>query len=92
MDFSVWVAIAPMLVRLSLTLAPPPIKYCKKHHCMSPVVHIGDKAEEGLPQEVDGLLCMGGDHWYTRLEAVPVSYYPPPSSLRTVSNIALHHL
>jgi hypothetical protein len=27
---------------------------------MSPVVHIGDKAEEEPPQEGDGLLYLGG--------------------------------
>jgi hypothetical protein len=40
---------------------------------MSPAIHIGDKAEEELPQEGDGLLCLGGDHSHAGLEAVPDS-------------------
>ncbi len=55
MDFSVCVVTTRMLdLRPSLTLAPlPPIKYFEKYHHMSPVVHIGNKAEEKLPQEGD---------------------------------------
>jgi hypothetical protein len=45
-------------------------KYYEKYHCKSPVVHIGNKAEEELPQEGDGLLCLGGDHSHAGLEAV----------------------
>jgi hypothetical protein len=37
---------------------------------MSPVVHIGDKTEEELPQEGDGLLCLGGDNSHAGLETV----------------------
>jgi hypothetical protein len=43
---------------------------------LSPVVHIGDKAEEELPQEGDGLLCLSGDHSHAGLEAVPDSCLP----------------
>jgi hypothetical protein len=45
---------------------------------MSPVVHIGDKAEEELTQEGDGLLCLGGDNPIAGLEAIPESWPPPP--------------
>ncbi len=41
-----------------------------KHPCMSPVVHIGDKAEE-LPEVGDGLLYLGGDNPNAGLEAIP---------------------
>jgi hypothetical protein len=69
-------------LRLSLTLAPHPslITYYEKHHCMSPVVHIGDKAEEEPTQEGDGLLYLGGDNPNAGLEAIPDSLPNPPSS------------
>jgi hypothetical protein len=57
------------------SLPPPPflITYYDRYHRMSPVVHIGDKAEEELPQVVDGLLYLVGDNPNAGLEAIPDS-------------------
>jgi hypothetical protein len=39
-------------------MAPSPflITYYEKHHHMSPVDNLGDKTEEEIPQEGDGIL------------------------------------